>query len=215
MRIHTPFNHYLYSSFEFMRDKLTVHQITRSDPAILRPVIDDALSLADEHVQLDSPVEIHKTDARKGRLEPFAPNADHLAIEREVSARSARTIVIPLRWARGVRGGEGGGTYWFCVGVYLSSPAIIWRSDAMDSPFLISFVDMNVDGEAVTVSSRMAGPRMKDVSVSPTPPRFIIVVVVMAVVGSLSTSILRRLRDAKADSERLLEAEDGEDVRHF
>lgn len=85
----------------------------------------------------------------------------------------------------------------------------------MDSPFLISFVDMNVDGEAVTVSSRMAGPRMKDVSVSPTPPRFIIVVVVMAVVGSLSTSILRRLRDAKADSERLLEAEDGEDVRHF
>lgn len=86
----------------------------------------------------------------------------------------------------------------------------------MDSPFLISFVDMNVDGEAVTVSSRMAGPRMKDVSVSPTPPRSIIVaVVVMAVVGSLSTSILRRLRDAKADSERLLEAEDGEDVRHF
>lgn len=107
MRIHTPFNHYLYSSFEFMRDKLTVHQITRSDPAILRPVIDDALSLADEHVQLDSPVEIHKTDARKGRLESFAPNAYHLAIEREIPARSARTIVIPLRNGVDKRMGEG------------------------------------------------------------------------------------------------------------
>lgn len=69
----------------------TIHEVARAHPAELRPVVDDALARAHEDVELHGAVVVDEADARERRLAPVGPDADHLAVEREVPARSSLT----------------------------------------------------------------------------------------------------------------------------
>ena len=65
-----------------------MNHVVWPDPAPLRPVVYNALPLADEGVEQNVPVVIHDANAGKRGFASFRPYADHLAVHSDVFSRS-------------------------------------------------------------------------------------------------------------------------------
>lgn len=114
----------------------TVHHVRGSHAGELRAVVDNALARAHERVELHRAVEVDDADARERGLGAVRPDADHLAVDREVLARSAGCV---RSMSKGIAcAGDRWRTHSVWAGVKVQAPAIILRSAFRDSPFFLS-----------------------------------------------------------------------------
>ena len=70
-----------------------MYKVLRPDTADERSIVRDAFPLADELIHDDRTIVIHQADPCERRLRAVGANTDHLAVECEILARSARLVL--------------------------------------------------------------------------------------------------------------------------
>jgi hypothetical protein len=74
----------------------TVSHIPLPHSAELRPIIHYALARPHKLVELYRAMEVHQTDPGQDRLSALGPDADHLAVERDIFTWSPQCVYISL-----------------------------------------------------------------------------------------------------------------------